>query len=65
MTENQLKYAPKLFILVMGANAEICEGFTFQDEFDLALETWAKEHPENVKLVYYSGDLYMSNKFTH
>ena len=55
MSENQLKYAPKLFILVMGANAEICKGFTFQDEFDLALETWAKELPENLSVIYYTG----------
>lgn len=63
MTENQLKYASKLFILVMGANAEICSGFTFQDEFDLALETWAKELPENVGIVYYDGGAYMKSEF--
>lgn len=54
---------PTLFILVMGANADICPGFTFKDEFDLALETWAKELPENVGLVYYDADSYMKTEF--
>jgi len=54
---------PTLFVLVMGANAEICPGFTFQDEFDLALDTYAKELPENVALVYYDGGAYMKTEF--
>lgn len=55
---------PTLFILVMGANAEICPGFAFQDEFDLALDTWAKELPDNVALVYYDGGAYMKTEFS-
>ena len=55
MIEKQLRYTPTLFILIMGANAEICKDFTFEDEFNLALETWAKELPENVGIVYYTG----------
>lgn len=54
---------PSLFILVMGANANICDGFTFKDEFDLALQTWAKELPDNVGLVYYDGGSYMKTEF--
>lgn len=48
----------------MGANCEICENFTFKDEFDLALETWAKELPDNISVVYYDGGAYMKNVFS-
>mgnify|MGYP007025960109 CR=1 FL=1 len=63
MIEKQLRYTPTLFILVMGANAEICKDFTFEDEFNLALDTWAKELPDNIAIVYYDGGAYMKSEF--
>lgn len=49
----------KLSILVMGANVDICDGFTFRDEFELAKQTWIKDLPENVNVIYYNGGNYM------
>lgn len=53
----------KLWILVMGAQADISEGFTFEDEFRLALDTWAKELPDDVHICYYDGGKYMKSEF--
>lgn len=53
----------KLWILVMGANADICDGFTFEDEFRLALDTWAAQLPDGVHLCYYDGGKYMKSEF--
>lgn len=58
------KKLPTLFILVMGANSEICKGFTFEDEFNIGLQTWGKNLPENVGIVYYDGSSCMKTKFT-
>lgn len=57
------KIANSLVIMVMGANAEICPGFTFEDEFRIALDTWAKDLPDNVYVVYYRGNEFMDSKF--
>lgn len=62
--DKDFKKLPTLFILVMGANSEICEGFTFEDEFNIALQSWAKNLPENIGIVYYDGTSCMKTKFT-
>ena len=55
--ENEVKSC-SLVILMMGANADYCEGKTFESEYDIARETWAAHLPDDVLLVYYDGGKY-------
>lgn len=59
----------KLAILMLGADTEICPGFTFFDEYTIAKETWAdfsKLEPNSLKddtiLIYYDGGRYMKDE---
>lgn len=53
----------KLAILMMGADAEVCPGLTFFNEYEMAKETWAANLPDDIALIYYDGGKYMKNEF--
>ncbi len=51
---------------MLGADAEICSGFTFFNEYEMAKETWADfsklEPKDDVALIYYDGCKYMKDE---
>lgn len=51
-----------LVILMMGADADYCEGKSFESEYDIARKTWASSLPDDVLLVYYDGGQYKETK---
>lgn len=53
----------KLAILMLGADANICDDLTFFNEYEMAKETWANNLPKDIALIYYDGGKYMKNEF--
>ena len=63
MNDNKVKGIQTIIILMLGAKANICDGFTFEDEYELAKKTWAANLPDHIKLIYFDGGNYMENEF--
>ena len=63
MNDNKVQGLQTIIILMLGAKANICDGFTFEDEYELAKKTWAANLPDHIKLIYFDGGNYMKNEF--
>lgn len=48
--------------MIMGADSEISSGYSFYNQFEYSLETWLKDRPENVDVIYYDGGKYLETK---
>lgn len=63
MKDNKAQGPQTIMILMLGAKANICDGFTFEDEYELAKKTWAANLPDHIKLIYFDGGNYMKDEF--